>query len=155
MISILVFIPAFYLLFRPIGDCCYFLFCRNRLEPAGHFATAAVSFRITQLAKKYNPYLPSRRIGFLSLSKNSVYTTIGILLLIASFAAIVTFLPDFIQEGVILFSFILSWRILVQFMFEAYYPFCIRDNKLLLFYVLCLPLIIYTCLLVFINIYIN
>lgn len=155
MYSILLFIPAFYFLFRPVGDCCYFLFCRNRLEPVGHFATAAVSFRITQLAKKYNPYLPSRRIGFLSLSKNSVYTAIGILLLIVSFAAIVIFLPDFIQEGVILSSFILSWRILVQFMFAAYSPFHIRDNKLLLFYVLCLPLIIITCLIALIYHYIN
>lgn len=151
MISIIFFIPAFYFLFRPIGDYCYYLFCRNRLEPAGCFATAPVSFRITQLAKKYNPYLPSRRIGSLYLSKNCVYTVVGVLLLGVTFVAILIFLPDFIQEDVIVTTFILSWRIITQFMLAVYSPFHIRDNKLLLFYMLCLPVLILACLTVIIN----
>lgn len=155
MLSLFLFIPVLYFLFRPIGDYCYYLFSRNRLEPAGQFATAPVTFRITQLAKKYNPYLPSRRIVYHFFSKNCVYTAVGILFLIATFAVIVIYLPDYIQEGFIISTFILSWRILVQFMFAVYSPFHIRDNRLLLFYMLCLPLAIMACLLVSLKIFLN
>lgn len=155
MFTIVIFIPALYLLFRPTASYCYFLSCRNRLEPTDEIGSAYVSFQITRLAKKYNPYLPTIRLGFLRLSSYRLYTLAGIAATAAATVASVIFLPDSIPVAFSLAIGLLTLRLIVDAIIKIIPLADIRDNRLMIFCAVILPIAVYALFFLIVKIYLN